>query len=194
MKIMNPNRNTEDVGEWYEPTRRFAISIVKKYVSHGKILELGVNTGVISEKISAREKWGIDIDDTLLAEARKKGIRTLKHDLNYPLPFADSEFDNVIAVESFEHVADYMGLLRESMRVMKKGAHLVIVVPYHGVLKNVAASLVEPRHFHNAMHVHFFNPGLLREDAESLGFRAVETRHFGRVPYLWRVFALVLKK
>jgi len=192
---MNPNKDTRDVGDWYAPTREFAISMVRKYASGGrKLLELGVNTGVISERVDAKAKYGIDIDDSLLAEARKKGIRTLKHDLNYPLPFKDAEFDNVIAVESFEHVADYMGLLRESRRVLKEGGHLVIVVPYHGVVKNIAASLVEPRHFHNAMHVHFFNPRLLREDAAHTGFKVVETRHFGRVPYLWRVFALVLQK
>jgi ubiquinone/menaquinone biosynthesis C-methylase UbiE len=191
---MNPNADTRDVEEWYAPTRRFAVSVVKKYVRGGKLLELGVNTGVISEQITADSKYGIDIDDSLLAEARKRGITTLKHDLNYPLPFKDSEFDNIIAIESFEHIADYMGLLRESNRVLRKGGHLVIVVPYHGALKNVVASLVEPRHFHNAMHVHFYNPGLLREDAVQTGFRVIETRQFGRLPYIWRVFALVLQK
>jgi len=56
----------------------------------------------------------------------------------------------------------YKDLVGKTM-VLKKGGHLVMVVPYHGVLKNVVVSVVE-------------------------------TRHFGRLPYLWRVFALVLQK
>ena len=45
------------------------------------------------------------------------------------LPFADGLFDTVICTETLEHVPDDRAVLRELLRVLRKGGVLVISVP-----------------------------------------------------------------
>lgn len=189
------SRDTQSIGDWYEPTRNWCISQCKEYVKPGpRLLELGVNSGAISSQLRASQKVGLDIDKALLAQASKRGIKTIQHDLNYPLPLSNNYFNNVVSVETFEHVSNYYQLLQECHRVLKPGGRLIIIVPYHGVLKNIAAAIADERHFMDRAHVHFYNPRLFKKDAQDVGFKVLKINYFGRVQWLWRVFCIVLEK
>jgi SAM-dependent methyltransferase len=51
-------------------------------------------------------------------------------DLNEPLSFADNEFDNVISLNTLEHVREDLALLREMVRVLRPGGSLILTVPF----------------------------------------------------------------
>lgn len=48
----------------------------------------------------------------------------------HPWPFDDQAFDEVRAVQLFEHVVDPIGFMKESHRVLKPGGLLLLVVPH----------------------------------------------------------------
>jgi SAM-dependent methyltransferase len=52
------------------------------------------------------------------------------HDLETPLPCTNEQFDNAIMINVLEHIFNYKQLLTESMRVIKSGGKLVVVVPF----------------------------------------------------------------
>jgi SAM-dependent methyltransferase len=52
------------------------------------------------------------------------------HDLEQPLPLADSSYDAVLLINVLEHVFDYKQLLAESVRVLKPEGVLVVIVPF----------------------------------------------------------------
>lgn len=52
------------------------------------------------------------------------------HDLEQPLPIADGLYDHVLLINVLEHIFDYRALLRETVRVVKLGGSVVVVVPF----------------------------------------------------------------
>jgi SAM-dependent methyltransferase len=57
-------------------------------------------------------------------------VPDIVHDLEKPLPVADSSYDHVLLINVLEHIFAYQQLLRESMRMLKPGGTAVIVVPF----------------------------------------------------------------
>lgn len=54
------------------------------------------------------------------------------HDLgNFPYPFADNEFDEIICSHVVEHVPDVVRLVEELHRIARPGARLKIVTPHY---------------------------------------------------------------
>jgi SAM-dependent methyltransferase len=89
------------------------------------------------------------------------------HDLEKPLPFADSSYDGAVLFNVLEHIFEYRALLEESARVLKPGGVAVIAVPF---LFPVHAS---PQDFHR------FTAETLRRELERAGFAEVAVRVLG---------------
>lgn len=54
------------------------------------------------------------------------------HDLgNFPYPFSDNEFDEVVCRHVIEHVPDVLGFIAELHRITKSGGVLKIVTPHY---------------------------------------------------------------
>src|SRR5205807_87939 len=92
-------------------------------------------------------------------------------DLNYPnydgvnLPFPDHSVDTVYASHVLEHVPDYVPVIRDWHRVLKKGGFVICTVP-HQHLYEKKRNL--PSRW-NADHKRFYTPAsLLREFEEAL--------------------------
>lgn len=65
------------------------------------------------------------------------------HDIEkLPLPFPDEEFDEILAQDVLEHMTDYVPVLRDLHRILKKGSALTIRVP-HFTSKN---NFIDPTH------------------------------------------------
>lgn len=60
---------------------------------------------------------------------------------NLPLPFADGQFDEVLCQDILEHV-EYIPILRDIYRIMKKGGKLSIRVPHFTSKHN----FIDPTH------------------------------------------------
>jgi len=51
-------------------------------------------------------------------------------DINRPLPFEDGQFDNVISLNTFEHICDDQLAIAEALRVLRVGGEFHFLVPF----------------------------------------------------------------
>jgi len=95
-----------------------------------RILDIGCGLGVYVRKFRdfSDRVVGIDIDPKRLRE----GARTtpgLLLGVGEHLPFRDGAFDVVVMNEVIEHVRDDAATMREALRVIGAGGHIVIYAP-----------------------------------------------------------------
>ena len=99
-----------------------------------KMVDLGCAyggvTATVAYRIKAKEVYGVDKLADRLDEAHKKGIITIKADLNNP-PYicGGGTFDLVISNGVIEHLNWYDDLIEESYRLLKDGGYLVLAFP-----------------------------------------------------------------
>src|SRR4030042_1858982 len=80
---------------------------------------------------------GIDVSEIALAAAQKKGIKTVRYDLNatpYPLP--SKTFDIIILTDVLEHLLDPKKVLTECRRLLKHNGSVIITVPNFARIAN----------------------------------------------------------
>jgi len=106
---------------------------LNKYIDeNAKILDVGFGLGyglnILS--IKSREVNGVDVDvkvlnyctNTLVGKNPRLKILIIFD--GYNLPFSDDTFDVVTCVDVIEHVEDYNRLIKEMVRVSRKGVFL----------------------------------------------------------------------
>lgn len=93
------------------------------------VLDVGCGKGrfarVLGEQYPGAEIWGLDISEEMLRFV-PPAIRT-RAGLMTELPFADSSFDCVYAMESLEHAVETAKAVGEMCRVLKPGGRLMII-------------------------------------------------------------------
>lgn len=94
-----------------------------------RVLEVGGGEGELAERIRNElgvEVVGIDQSEAMVEVQRSKGIAARVGDVQ-DLPFADGEFDVVVAAWMLYHVPDLDRALAELARVLRPGGVLVAV-------------------------------------------------------------------
>jgi SAM-dependent methyltransferase len=102
------------------------------------------------------------------------------------LPFPDQSFDLVICSEVMEHIPDHHGALKELVRVLKPGKHLVLSVPRYFPEK--ICWLLSEEYFNaNQGHVRIYRKKELVGMAEDEGLTHWGTgfAHSLHAPYWW---------
>jgi len=99
-----------------------------------RIIELGVGNGSIlievAKIVGATQLYGVDINDKALEESRRKGIITIKADLNIDMiPLPDNYFDAVLIEEVIERLTNPDHALEEAYRVLKPGGLFIVTTP-----------------------------------------------------------------
>jgi methionine biosynthesis protein MetW len=109
------------------------IDLAIRVVEGGKrLLDLGCADGVLAEQLLPRfsEAYGVDISETALEAARKRGIRTHRVNVDQePLPFPADHFDVITCLDIVEHVFEPRVLIAEVARVLRPGGSLYIAYP-----------------------------------------------------------------
>lgn len=104
--------------------------ILKKYLKNSdRVLDVGFGLGYGMNILSirAKEVYGIEVDLRVLEYCRKTyfgknpKLKYLNFYNGYDIKFPDKFFDVVSCVDTLEHVEDYERLLREMLRVSKRG-------------------------------------------------------------------------
>lgn len=100
------------------------------------VLDIGSGSGGIDcllvERFKAGHVTGIDVEDTVIATARKRAeARGVADRIDFvhvdpgPFPFPDASFDIAFSKDSIIHIPDKSALMREVFRVLKPGGHFV---------------------------------------------------------------------
>jgi SAM-dependent methyltransferase len=103
-----------------------------------RVLDVGCATGYIALLLMQldHQVTGIELNASMAAEARARGVEVLEHDLEEPLPLPDSSFDVVHACEIIEHLFDTEGFLEELGRILAPGGVLILSTPNLNSLTN----------------------------------------------------------
>lgn len=116
-----------DLERAYADCHRIALGLAAA-ASSGRALDLGAGQGAISQALQ-RRGFEVTAADVNIDQFRASGVACVKHDLNLRLPFADEDFDLVMAVEILEHLESPRAFLREIFRVLRPGGLAVLSTP-----------------------------------------------------------------
>jgi len=72
---------------------------------------------------------GLDVAQSALQAAARRGISGVRAQIEAPLPFQDGAFATVVAAEVIEHVFDTQGVIAELARVVQPGGWVVVTTP-----------------------------------------------------------------
>jgi ubiquinone/menaquinone biosynthesis C-methylase UbiE len=97
-----------------------------------RILDVGCGTGMmLVEMARLGQAQGVDASDEALRFCHRRGLTAVRKCNVLELPFPDSSFDVLTAVDILEHIDDDLGALQEWSRVLKPGGRLYLFVPAH---------------------------------------------------------------
>lgn len=177
---------TENLFQWFWHTRRVSVISSLLKGENEKMLDIGCGGGTLLDKSSKKAglnfSAGIDASFGAIkyADIYHKGPRFLCADF-YELPFRDSSFGYVTAIEVLEHLEDPQNALLELGRCLKDGGKLLILVPNEN---NILFRIIwyfwtkgKGRIWKEA-HVQQFTEKSLETLLGSTGFKVVKTKKF----------------
>ena len=90
-----------------------------------RVLDLGCGSGALLHELVSRKGcsgYGIELDDQNLLAAAERGVNVLQLDLEQGLAmFKDQSFDVVLQLQTLQQVRHAEGMLRETVRVGRRG-------------------------------------------------------------------------
>lgn len=105
------------------------LSLLEKNPS-ASLIDLGCGGGDFTikcaEQIGTSNVWGLEIDEELGNEARRRGIKIISADLNQKLPLKDSFFDVVLSNQVLEHLINSDLFVKEIYRILKPDGYAVV--------------------------------------------------------------------
>jgi 2-polyprenyl-3-methyl-5-hydroxy-6-metoxy-1,4-benzoquinol methylase len=177
-----------------DPLTSTRIALLRKQLGKGdhRILDAGCGAGTVVGELAriGYEATGFDISQHVveLASERNPSARFFRHSAEeLPWPVEPNSQDLVVAFEVIEHLLRPRALIAGARDALRRGGHIALSTPYHGVLKNLVISLFAfDHHFApEGDHARFFTDSALRQLLTSNGFEVESVRHFGRYAPLW---------
>jgi len=164
------------------------------------VLDAGCGNGEFTRFIAqcGYETAGIDIAPAAVARARAGWPEGQFYEgsLEQTLPFNDAKFDAIWSTEVLEHLFDVHATLSEFNRVLREGGILILTIPFHGLIKNLAVALAGfERHYNPYIsHVRFFTKRSLNHSLKRAGFEPVRWAGIGRLWPLYKSIFVVARK
>ncbi|MEM7815591.1 MAG: class I SAM-dependent methyltransferase [Candidatus Aenigmatarchaeota archaeon] len=112
---------------------RKALSIIKKYKSCGRLLDVGCAYGFWAGFLNKNgfDVVGCDVSSFAIKRAKNlfPDIDFLEMDIEKPTSFADREFDAITAFDVIEHCKNLGFVLQEIKRILKDDGVLLVIIP-----------------------------------------------------------------
>lgn len=146
---------------------------------------------------------GIDLSETGIALARQSypqgRFEVLAADDRLLENLAESPFDLVVSTEVVEHLYTPRPWARGCFRALKPGGRLICTTPYHGYLKNLLISVMGGWDTHanplwDGGHIKLWSRRTISRLLEEAGFRNIQFRGAGRLPWLWMTMVVAADK
>jgi cyclopropane fatty-acyl-phospholipid synthase-like methyltransferase len=164
---------------------------------HSRILDIGCGNGSLALQFAERghSVVGIDLAESGIRIAREScpsgRFEVLAADRSVIENLREEPFDFVYSAEVIEHLYDPRGFMVGCFAAVKPGGRFICTTPYHGYLKNLALSLMNKWDHHadplfDGGHIKLFSYPKLHALMTESGFRNIEFRGAGRLPYLWK--------
>ncbi|HUN21958.1 MAG TPA: class I SAM-dependent methyltransferase [Anaerolineales bacterium] len=116
---------------WQTSGERYEQAVRTVLPRNGWLLDVGCGRGGLPEKLSTEGQShliGVDPDFQSLTEYRAPAVALASAFANH-LPFANAQFDVVIATWVFEHLDSPLVTLREIRRILRPNGALVFITP-----------------------------------------------------------------
>lgn len=117
---------------WYKVRRKLIHDFFNKYMTNKplSILDVGCGAGALMKELETYGSVnGVDFSETAVSFCKSRGINSVQISGIESLPFQDSSFDVVLALDVLEHIPDDKKGVREAVRVLKPGGILILFVP-----------------------------------------------------------------
>lgn len=158
-----------------------------------RVLDAGCGTGIVARTAASRvgprsRAVGVDINDGMLAEARRQdtdGAVTWETGSLEALPFDDRAFDVVLSQQVLQFVPDRTAALKELHRVLAPGGRLALAVFRDISFNRSYEALATALDWHagkeagDMMRSPFGGPdtNTLRDELRAAGFRNISIQH-----------------
>lgn len=144
------------------------------------VIELGCGIGTNLQRfLPTNRVQGVEGLTTAAEEAERRGIPTLRADLERHLPLADACADWILCIDVLEHLGSPRACLQEAVRLLRPNGRIVINVPNHfdwrGRLRILNGSGIDSQRYFTGSpvwdypHVRFFRHADIRSLVESSG-------------------------
>lgn len=149
---------------------------IEKYVSRGKILDIGCSVGLFLKIARDRgwEPYGLELNTRAVKYAKDKfKLKNIKQVILEKAKFPENYFNAAGLWGVLEHILHPDRVLKELYKVLKPGGVVVISIPNAGSL---AARILRERTscFNGMVHLWFFNPKTMKYFLEKLGYKIIE--------------------
>lgn len=164
---------------------------------HSRVLDVGCGNGSLAAQFVNRGHTavGVDLADAGIRIAREScpegRFEVLAADVHVLDRLGEGPFDLVYSAEVIEHLYDPRSFMAGCFQATRAGGKFICTTPYHGYAKNLALSLFDAWDKHadplfDGGHIKLFSFKKLAELMKEAGFRKIEFRGGGRLPYLWK--------
>ncbi len=119
---------------WFRGRRLLFATEIRglKFGPDAAVLDIGTGTGsnlrMLREE-GYRNVTGIDLNPLAIGYCRAKGFTSVLSGDATKLPFAEDQFDIVLATDTIEHIDGDRKALQEIHRILSPGGYAIIVVP-----------------------------------------------------------------
>lgn len=153
------------------------LDLIKKYLSSGKILDVGCALGFFMEAAKERgyDPFGIDVSKYAISYALKQFPKKVFLNTLKSAQFKAKFFDAVTLFQTIEHLDNPLETLREAGRILKKDGFLVIATPNH----NCALRKIMRKYWFEykpAEHLSLFDEKTMKFLLDKSGFSLVEMK------------------
>ncbi|HEX8966028.1 MAG TPA: class I SAM-dependent methyltransferase, partial [Patescibacteria group bacterium] len=164
-----------------------------KYMPEGKIklLDIGAGYGFFEEELTKYRNniaiYGIDISSEAIKLLNRRFIGNFKTSLANKIPFENTFFDVVVALEVFEHIppSNVFEVYQEIYKKLKTYGELIISVPTNEHLEKMKDN---PNG-----HVRQYNIDLIKAELEMNGFDIVSFSQFFAFSSFYTIKSLLTK-